>query len=66
MSTAELHNFKEQRMTAEVSYDSTQSRRSNTVVLLKSDRHVNLAHNYARPYYVLTLLGVGSGRSISG
>ena len=37
MSTVELYNIEEQRMTAQVSCDSRQSRRSSTVVLLQSD-----------------------------
>ena len=46
--------------------DIWHSRRSSTVVLLHSDWHISLAHNYARPCYIWTFLGVGSGRSISG
>jgi len=66
MSTVELYNIEEQKMTAQVSCDSRQSWRSSTVVLLQSDWHFNPAHNYAKPYYIWILLGVGSGRGISG
>ena len=52
MSTVGLYSIEEQRMTAQASCDSRQSRRSSMVLLSQSDLHFTLAHSYARPYYI--------------